>query len=352
MSKLAIILSHPVQYYSPLFTALAKEIDMKVFYAFKPSAQQQGKEGFGTAFEWDLDLLSGYTYEFVENMAQQPSSAFYAGCDTPSIGEKLAEYGATHVVSFGWYLKMHRQALRHCKKHKIPIAVRGDSQLNPQLPFWKKIIKKAYYPYFLKQYDAFLAVGKRNRAYLRHYGVPDQCIIFSPHAIDQDFWRVERIKATEKFRFIWVAKFIPKKRPLDAIRAFKTLLKEDPTLKERIELCMVGSGPLLDQAKAAAGGASQISFPGFKNQLELKEEYSKSDCLVLTSDYRETWGLVVNEAFASGILRVRTCQQVPAKHTSIFQFLLCGLSELLCLRIFRIFQPEEASCISRCSQRI
>lgn len=301
MNKLAIILSHPVQYYSPLFAVLSKEIELKVFYAFEPDALQQGKEGFSKAFQWDIDLLSGYSYEFVTNIAERPSSAYYRGCDTPGLGESLKEYGATHIVSFGWHLKMYRQALHYAKRNKIPIAVRGDSQLNPQLPWWKKFIKKLYYPFFLNQFDAFLSVGKRNKAYLRYYGVPERKIIFSPHAINQAFWKVQRKKENSSFIFVWVAKFIPKKRPLDVIRAFKLLVTEDVGLKDRVVLHMIGSGDLLEKAKKEVKDCKQIEFLGFKNQTELKEIYVNADCIILSSDYGETWGLVVNEAFAAGV---------------------------------------------------
>ena len=151
MSKLAVILSHPVQYYSPLFAELAKQQDLKVFYGYQPNLRQQGKEEFGQAFQWDVDLLSGYTYEFLENVAHSPSSANYKGCDTPNIGEQLQKYGVTHIVSFGWHLKMYRQALTYAKRNKVPIAVRGDSQLNPLLPWWTKVVKSIYawYKYFI-----------------------------------------------------------------------------------------------------------------------------------------------------------------------------------------------------------
>jgi glycosyltransferase involved in cell wall biosynthesis len=43
------------------------------------------------------------------------------------------------------------------------------------------------------------------------------------------------------------------------------------------------------------------SFAGFLNQKEISQAYVAADCLVLPSDYRETWGLVVNEALASGV---------------------------------------------------
>jgi glycosyltransferase involved in cell wall biosynthesis len=43
------------------------------------------------------------------------------------------------------------------------------------------------------------------------------------------------------------------------------------------------------------------SFTGFLNQTRVSEAYIAADCLVLPSDYGETWGLVVNEAMASGL---------------------------------------------------
>jgi glycosyltransferase involved in cell wall biosynthesis len=37
------------------------------------------------------------------------------------------------------------------------------------------------------------------------------------------------------------------------------------------------------------------------NQTEISRAYVAADCLVLPSDHQETWGLVVNEAMASGL---------------------------------------------------
>ena len=43
------------------------------------------------------------------------------------------------------------------------------------------------------------------------------------------------------------------------------------------------------------------TFAGFFNQTEISKAYVAADCLVLPSDTAETWGLVVNEAMASGL---------------------------------------------------
>jgi glycosyltransferase involved in cell wall biosynthesis len=41
-----------------------------------------------------------------------------------------------------------------------------------------------------------------------------------------------------------------------------------------------------------------VHFTGFLNQSQIVDAYVAADCLVLTSDGRETWGLVVNEAMS------------------------------------------------------
>ncbi len=295
--KLAIVVSHPIQYYAPLFAVLAKEMELKVFYCHNPTPDEIGKDGFGQAFSWDIDLLKGYNFEFLENVSKNPSVTAKDGCDTPSIGARLTAFGATHVVVFGWYLKSHLQALSFCNKQGIPIAARGDSQLDPSQNWLKRLVKKMYYPFFLSRYNAFLSVGKRNKEYLQHFGVKSEKIIFSPHAVDQDFWKYDR-QTNGTTTFLWVAKFTRKKRPLDVIRAFKLAILRSSL---DIKLQMVGTGELLEEATALAKGVSQITFLGFKNQSELKPIYANSDVLLLSSDYQETWGLVVNEAFSIGL---------------------------------------------------
>lgn len=297
--KLAIVVSHPIQYYAPLFAVLAKEIELKVFYCHNPTPEEVGKDGFGKSFSWDIDLLKGYNYEFLENVSKNPSVTAKDGCDTPSIGTRLTAYGVTHVVVFGWYLKSHIQALKFCNRQGIPIAARGDSQLDPSQHWVKRLVKKLYYPFFLSRYDAFLSVGKRNKEYLQHFGVKSEKILFSPHAVDQDFWAVEKVRH-DKIIFLWVAKFIPKKRPFDVIESFKLALNEVEG-EEGIELHLIGTGELLEEAKRKAKEVPSIKFFGFKNQTELKSMYANADALVLSSDYLETWGLVINEGFASGL---------------------------------------------------
>jgi glycosyltransferase involved in cell wall biosynthesis len=69
----------------------------------------------------------------------------------------------------------------------------------------------------------------------------------------------------------------------------------------RITGLMVGDG-LLRQAceDGVKNTNAPIRFAGFLNQSEMPMAYAVADALVLPSDGGETWGLVVNEAMASG----------------------------------------------------
>jgi glycosyltransferase involved in cell wall biosynthesis len=307
--KLGVLASHPVQYQAPWFRGLAKELKLEVFFCHRQSAEEQGKAGFGVAFDWDVDLLSGYAHCFLKNIATRPGVNHFGGCDTPEIREVIrsGEFGA-FIVS-GWYLKSYWQAVWACRHLGVPVLVRGDSQLHTPRSMFRRWVKEILYRPLLRQFDGFLAVGKRNREYLAHYGVPERKMFFVPHFVDNEWfskkaesgkWKAEIRKswgASERdFVALFVGKFIPKKRPADLLRALGVLNRQQTTIN--FVAVFVGSGELENELREMAARENvQTHFAGFKNQSELPACYAAADVLVLPSDI-ETWGLVVNEAMA------------------------------------------------------
>ena len=71
---LAIVTSHPIQYYAPLFRELARRVPLHVFFAHRTTAGQQGEAGFSVPFDWDVDLMGGYSSSFLENVARRPGN--------------------------------------------------------------------------------------------------------------------------------------------------------------------------------------------------------------------------------------------------------------------------------------
>ena len=305
--KLGVVSSHPIQYQAPWFRKLAERVELTVMFAHQLDAKAQGK-GFGKVFVWDVDLLSGYRYEFLKNVARTPDTSRFFGCDTPAVAERIKDEKFDAVILMGWNLKSYWQASVMCRKHGIPVLVRGDSQLDTPRSKAKQWIKKVVYPFLLRRFDGFLCVGSRNREYIKHYGVEDSRIFSAPHFIDNDWFAARAAEGDrDRIRSQWgcrenevvvmfVGKFIREKRPLDLILAIESMVEN-----ERPLLVLVGSGKLEPDLKNAASRTGiRVVFSGFKNQSELPECYAAADALALPSD-SDTWGLVVNEAMACGV---------------------------------------------------
>ena len=310
--KVAILASHPIQYQVPWFRALARKMDIHVYFAHRQTSRQQAEAGFGVEFDWDVDLLTGYPHTFLHNRSRSPSVNHFFGCDTPEIVTYIKQQHFDIFLVLGWYLLSYWQAVLGCHSLRIPVLARGESQLNTKRPIWKKIIKEAVYRFALHQFTGYLAIGIRNREYLLHYGVPRERIFFVPYVVDNNWFRQkaqevygERIAFRDLLGLkedailtLFVGKFIKKKRPLDLVRALYLLRK----FGLDVHGLFIGAGVLKEDIFALA---AQLKVPvhnlGFKNQTELPKYYAMADLLVLPSDSRETWGLVVNEAMACGL---------------------------------------------------
>ena len=296
--RIGFLISHPLQYYAPIFRELAKRCDLKVFFAHRQTAEQQASAGFGVAFDWDVDLLSGYDSRFLTNVSRRPSTDRFAGCDTPGIAEEIARGFDAFVVP-GWALRSYWQAVRACRRRGVPVLVRGDSQLGSQRNSAVRIAKALAFSHLLRRFDGCLYVGQRNREYLLHYGVPTERLFFSPHCVDNDAFAaassgIRRVQRPR--RVLFVGKLIGRKHPADLLHAVARL-RDEP-----VQIAFAGSGELESELRQIAAASSvDADFMGFVNQSELPAVYASADLLVLPSDSQETWGLVVNEAMACGI---------------------------------------------------
>ncbi len=311
MYRLAIVASHPVQYHGPLYRRLARSVDLHVYYAHQATPKDQADAGFGVPFEWDIDLLGGYAYSWLLNRAHRPGTERFFGCDTPAIRTELQAQRFDAVLVNGWNLLCYWQAARAARSRHLPVLVRGDSQLLTPRGLFKQSVKRLAYPRLLGVFDAFLSVGCRNTEYLTAYGVSPERIFRVPHCVDNEFFRLSLASMGSDISalrrrysipddatvFLFVGKFLPRKRPLDVLKALDRLKQNYP----HVWGLFIGAGPLEKDLRAhAAVHGTPCSFGGFLNQRQIGAAYALSDILVLPSNGQETWGLVVNEAMACG----------------------------------------------------
>lgn len=307
--KLAIIATHPIQYHAPWFRLLAaqKNIDLKVYFGFLPDAEEQGV-GFGEAFEWDVPLLEGYHWEVLPSVVKKPSLKGFFGNSAPAIFSRLKRHRPDMVILTGWNAWPLLQAYMACWVLRIPMVVRGESNALRKRKWWIKRLHKFY----LKRFSAFLCIGRSNRQFYLDYGISGSKLFHCPYFVDnrhfshrfsecsnqREFLRQQWGIPSDACCFVYVGKLIPKKRVMDLLFALKAALKS----AANIQVLIVGSGELLNEANNFVNiHELPVTFTGFLNQTELPKAYAVSDCLVLPSDYGETWGLVVNEAMVCGL---------------------------------------------------
>ena len=307
--KLAVVTSHPIQYQAPLFRELAKRCDLTVFFAHRQSAQQQAEAGYGVAFEWDSDLLLGYNHVFLQNISPKPDVTKFGGCDAPEIADHVRRGKFNALLLTGWHLKVYWQAALACRRHGVPMMVRGDSQLGTPRGVVKRVAKRFLYPLLLRQFSAALYVGQRNREYLAHYHMPSDRMYFSPHCVDINAYSTN-VSSTQRqamrdewgvgingFVALFVGRMMPFKRPEDMVLAIKLLRDRG------MDVTGVFAGAGVLRATLEALGKTHgvpLVFLGFCNQSALPMVYAAADALVLPSSGEETWGLVVNEALVCG----------------------------------------------------
>ncbi len=309
MLRIAVVVSHPIQYYAPIFRELAAHVDLKVFYTQQATGEKLATGGFGMPYLWDVDLLSGYEYRYLTNIARTPDLAAFWGSDTPDIGSELKCGHFDVVLVFGWYLKSLMQAIIAAKQQRLPLMVRGDSHLMSPRSILTRVTKAMVYPSFLRLFDAALYVGRYSRQYYEHYRYPDSRLFFSPHCVDNAWFESRAtgaarselrgalgIGAHEKVA-LFAGKLVPFKRPIDLVEAVAKL-----NIDRRVHVMIAGSGVLESaiRVRASALGVS-LHMLGFQNQSQMPRAYAAADALVLSSTSRETWGLVANEALACGL---------------------------------------------------
>lgn len=345
-SRLAVVLSHPTQYYSPWFRHLANRsgLTLKVFYLWDFGVRETRDRTFETSFVWDVPLLEGYDHAFLPNVAADPGTHHLRGLDNPGAASAVAEWRPDAVLMFGYAYLTHLRLMVAPSLARIPFLFRGDSHELCPATGWRSQVSRRLRGILFRRFAAFLAVGSANAAYFRASGVPQERIRIVPHCVDNDRfqsaaprvldeaakWRVELGIPPEATVILFAGKFESKKRPLELLRAFQEVVREgtnhtaenhvqvdgweqdgpptpasDPgspkAASRRPSPCLffVGSGPLESELRTAAATETgrSVFFAPFQNQSAMPKVYAAGDILVLPSQGRgETWGLAINEA--------------------------------------------------------
>ena len=309
MKRLAIIATHPVQYNAPWFRRLASEpgIEVCVFYTWHADKKAKYDPDFRQNIAWDIPLLEGYDHRLVAPQPSIPRKTFWKLNN--DICGPIEAWGADGVLIMGWNYLSHLKAMRYFSG-RVPVFFRGDSTLLDSHSRYRVKLRHLLLTQVYKYVDTAFFVGKNNHDYFVKFGIRPENLCFAPHAVDNEQfssnakryeslaaeWRDSLGISEKSIVFLFAGKLIPKKSPGLLLAAFKQFLESHSA-----DLVFVGQGAGEKSLRAQSWGMKNVHFLPFQNQSKMPVIYRLGDVACLPSaGPGETWGLMVNEAMASG----------------------------------------------------
>jgi glycosyltransferase involved in cell wall biosynthesis len=283
--RLAIVCTHPIQYYVPLFQELAKVISLKVFFTDARYSNKRYDPGFRKQISWDLPMLKGYEYVFSGSKVIQLLKAFKPD----------------QILIYGWPFRNHLRVMLYFRRK---IWFRGDSIVSTNEHPLKAYFKTLGLRWVYRHADKAFYVGSNNKLYFLKYGLQEEQLVFAPHAVDNsrfgiaDTTRASAIRkhfhiAETDLLILYAGKLNNNKNPFLLLQAFCNLNLQNT------HLLFAGDGKSKGILKQTINQLNNVHLLPFQNQSEMPALYQCCDLFCLPSK-SETWGLSINEAMAAG----------------------------------------------------
>ncbi len=227
------------------------------------------------------------------------------------------------VAVNGWNNFGSLIAANCCMRRMTPMVVMSESSRQDEpRTWWKEAIKRR----IVGLYTAALVGGQRHVEYLVELGMPRERVFTGYDVVDNSYFarrtaeiRNSDVEIRKKYGlpenyFLASARFIEKKNLSTLIEAYaeyrrrssafaKATADKEIAVNVPWDLVVLGDGPLreiLNSQLSTLDLNEHVHLPGFKPYDELPVYYALSKAFVHAST-TEQWGLVVNEAIASGL---------------------------------------------------
>lgn len=256
--------------------------------------------------------------------------------------------------------------IRWLHARRIPVFLSADSNIRgDRARGLRRLAKRLWLGHLLRRCDAVLPCGRLGREFFLRYGADPGKIHYFP--VEPDYAQIASVTPAEvdavrsrfaldpvRRRLVFSGRLAPEKRVDLLIDAFSILAAEQPNW----DLVLAGDGPLRAalEARVPAGVRGRVRFLGFiDHPRELAALYKSCDVLVLPSDF-EPWGLVINEAAASGLAIIASdivgaAAELVTPDTNGALFPAGNVTEL-CNAIRRICRPDVLSRFKQASPAI
>lgn len=221
----------------------------------------------------------------------------------------IAIKASSVVVIYGHYSKWlkcaHFLALLFRKQIVVTsdaVSYKGSSETGFVAALFKKFVFRIFYNLIP---DCIFVPSQKSYSFFRRLVSKKKLVIITPYCIDERLFvknQTSDIRQTlgisdDEFVFLFCAKFINRKRPIDVLEAFARL-----SYRKNKKLIMIGDGPLMYDAKELVTKyaiSESVIFMGNVSYNNLFAFYKAANCLVFSSEH-EPYGLPVQESLFSG----------------------------------------------------
>jgi len=267
----------------------------------------------------DCEQDDTYAWDKLEHHDGLPVQTLFRDGDAAThpvheMGQRLArvmiEAGPQVVVVPGWSSRLALVALTWCLRTHTPAVVMSESTAwDEKRVAWKERIKRRV----LGLFSAALAGGTPQRDYLVQLGLPKESVFLGYDAVDNEYFgrKCEEIRGRgpdlrhqnrlpERY-FLASARFVEKKNLSRLLQGYARYREQN--IERPWHLVLLGDGPLNRDIRSLISDFSLqdcVHLPGFKQYIELPIYYGLAGAFIHAST-TEQWGLVVNEAMASGL---------------------------------------------------
>ncbi len=318
--RLAYLVSHPIQYQAPLLRRIAQDpgIDLTVLFGSDFSVRGYKDHGFGVEVSWDTPLLEGYRSEFLKPLRDKGNVTPFTPISR-GIYRRLQNTDGSPAFDALWvhgYASINAlQAILAANALGIPVLLRAESWLADRSRSPLTLAAKSiFFRLLASGIDAVLPIGTVNSAYWTHYFGDRVPQFLMPYAVNNRYFadlaadaapreaelRSELSLDPGRPVILFASKLQTRKHAAHLVEAYRTFLAQHAPAS-RPYLVIVGDGEERSNLEALCRepGLEDVRFAGFRNQSELPRFFQLASVFVLPSRH-EPWGLIVNEAMASG----------------------------------------------------
>lgn len=285
LPRVAYIANNPAPYRIPVFNAVGASPDFDFHVLFSTEREPTRS--------WDLaEMTFGHTY--MKPFFLTKGETFMHA--NPDVWSRLRSIKPSMIVLAGFnptnLMAFVYGVLHGCK---LGLLIDGTDDTEARLSHWHRWVRRLVYP----RLSVAMGPSKGTFRLFASYGVKSDAMFKSHLCANNQAFEVRAACRAPDVDLIFCGRFTSEKHPLFALDVAEQLAAH---LQREVSILMVGGGPqdeLLRRHATTLRGV-RVEFAGFARQNELPEHYARARVCLFPSA-GDAWGVVANEACASGV---------------------------------------------------